>query len=169
MRCGNEEETVIHAVKGCCWATKHVNANEEWESKWKPPENYFSKINFDGAVDTKKKHGRIGELIRDYEGKVLGAYCDKLSGVTNPFTAKDYATIRTSKFAKDMEIHDIILEGDSLMVIKQMKNWNWDLSLIGNLIKAEFNEYSVQHIKREGNAAIHKLAKDGFSITERKY
>ena len=85
------------------------------------------------------------------------------------FLAEAQAAIMALEFTANMGFHSIILEGDSLTIIKQMQlkeNEN-DLSIIWNIMekarcKADmFNSCKFSHIRREANGAAHYLAKHG--------
>ena len=63
-----------------------------------------------------------------------------------------------------MDIKDAVLEGDSLLVMKELKFKNIGLALFGLLLQdsldlsSGFSKLSYSHTKREGNIVAHNLA-----------
>nr|POF07304.1 hypothetical protein CFP56_45445 [Quercus suber] len=64
------------------------------QPRWRPPQQGSYKVNVDGAVFATQKAARLGVLIRDEEGK----------------------------FARDLMVRDLVLEGDSLVIVKALKD-----------------------------------------------
>jgi hypothetical protein len=70
-----------------------------------------------------------------------------------------------------MGLRSVILEGDALEVVEQLKRVNEDAGYLCNLIGESeirfllrsFDCWSIDHIKREGNKAAHTLAKFAIS------
>ncbi|XVF53923.1 hypothetical protein PTKIN_Ptkin05aG0139100 [Pterospermum kingtungense] len=73
------------------------------------------------------------------------------------------------ELALDLGFNNIILEGDSLSVIKGITSREEDLSLSGNIIevakckRARFQKCQIAHTGRDTNEAAHVLAKRGVN------
>jgi hypothetical protein len=68
-----------------------------------------------------------------------------------------------------MGLRSVILEGDALEVVEELKRVNEDAGHLDNLIGEirfllrSFDCWSINHIKREGNKAAHTSAKFAIS------
>ncbi|XVE91992.1 hypothetical protein REPUB_Repub01dG0058700 [Reevesia pubescens] len=80
------------------------------------------------------------------------------------------AALKALEFALELGFMRIILEGDSLTVIKKLQNKSVDLSLIGVLIedaKALISIFTIclfSHARKYCNTVAHTLAKNGLGI-----
>ena len=74
------------------------------------------------------------------------------------------AANRALVFAREMNIKEAVLEGDSLQVMKALNFKNTGLAPFGLLLQdsldlsAGFSKLSYSHTKREGNIVAHNLA-----------
>ena len=81
------------------------------------------------------------------------------------------AATRALEFARDLDVIDAVLEGDSLMVMSALKMKNFGLAPFGSLLKdslafsSSFTKLSYSHTKREGNIVAHHLAKLALNFT----
>lgn len=78
------------------------------------------KIKVDGAIFASQKAMGIGLLIRDSEGKVVGACSKKIQAPLGAVEVKAKAVEFGLQFVKDMMIQDFILEGDSLTLMNAL-------------------------------------------------
>lgn len=87
-----------------------------------------SKINWDATFDV--NNGMIGVrvIIRNYKGQFVGALRAGRSLTQNSFVAETMALFFAVKLCKDLEIHHILLEGDTIQVINLMKKKSIDWS-----------------------------------------
>ena len=88
---------------------------------WIPPPPQHYKINVDGAVFGAQKAAGIGILVRDAEGRVIGACSKKIKAPLGAVEVEAKALEAGIQFAKDLLIHDILLESDSLILINVLK------------------------------------------------
>ena len=74
------------------------------------------------------------------------------------------AANKALEFAREMDILDAILEGDSLLVMTALKSKNPGLAPFGLLIQdsltlsSGFSKLSYSYTEREGNIVAHNLA-----------
>ena len=102
---------------------------------WKPPPSELFKINFDGAVFPHDKNSGIGVVIRDHQGLVI-ASCSKL--VHQELCSEDIeakAAAWALLFALEVGVKRVVLEGDSLTVIKGLMEEERLLTPMGLLIE----------------------------------
>ncbi|XP_065623148.1 uncharacterized protein LOC136064818 [Quercus suber] len=109
-------------------------------------------------------------VIRNEEGLVLASCAKKIPVAYSGCEIETMAAAAALSFASDIGIKRVILEGDSLAVIKALRVDVSSLSPIGLLIDDvkslanNFDELSYSHTKREGNQVAHGLAKCAKSI-----
>ena len=86
--------------------------------RWKPPDSGLYKINFDGALFADQGSAGIGVVIRDWEGQVIAALSEKVRHPGSVDLVEALAMRRAISFAKELSIHQMVIEGDSLRVIQ---------------------------------------------------
>ncbi|KAK8496869.1 hypothetical protein V6N12_066072 [Hibiscus sabdariffa] len=103
-------------------------------------------------------------------GDVLAAGCFSHHNVLDPFAAEALACYQALVLAHDLSYMRIVLEGDSLSVIKKVRHFFEDRSVIGMLIKdikrkmGSFDSTTVLFCPRACNKPAHYIAHLGHSI-----
>lgn len=111
------------------WVAQHIEeykeANEGMESTatmaevtgtWiPPPENVF-KVNVDAADFKSQKTMGVGVIIRDDKGRLEAAMSKKINAPLGAMETEAIAHEAGLVFAKDIGIHNLIIEGDSLII-----------------------------------------------------
>ncbi|KAK5793106.1 hypothetical protein PVK06_034242 [Gossypium arboreum] len=88
-------------------------------------------------------------------------------GVVDAFVAEAKACERAMLFAMDMGFRSILMEGDSLLIIKKLKSDGDDRSILSpisqsiRLLESHFVEVTYHFVPREANRAAHNLALEG--------
>ena len=122
---------------------------------WRPPPSELFKINFDGVVFPHDKKLGIGVVIRDHKGLVI-ASCSKL--LHQELCNADIMAIAAGwalSFALEVGVKRVVLEGDSLTIIKGLMEEERLLVPLGLLIEdakqlsQHFDELLYSHTKRE--------------------
>lgn len=100
-----------------------AKVNSDVASNWTPPppphERY--KINVDGVVFASQKEAGLVVLVRDAEGRVVGACRKKIMAPLGALEIEAKAFEFGLHFAMDLLIQDFILEGDSLVLVNALK------------------------------------------------
>ncbi|KAA8530045.1 hypothetical protein F0562_004754 [Nyssa sinensis] len=134
------------------------------KSKWKAPEVGLFKLNIDGSWSDSDGRGGVGGLVRDCQGEVIEGFGKMLVDCGSATQVEMFAILHGLIFAKEIGIHDIILEGDSLNSLLAIKSPLEDFSSLGiyveevNVAFCFFNWISYAHVRREANAVAHVLA-----------
>ncbi|KAF5458866.1 hypothetical protein F2P56_022864 [Juglans regia] len=132
-----------------------------------PPENTF-KLNWDAAVDRIQCKIGIGLIIRDWNGRVVATSGKYRPLFPDPLLAEAMGAMEATCFGLQLGITRIILEGDSKIVISAINIRKEEVSATGMLIEDfknqlnSYEEWSILHVRREGNQAAHKLARDAL-------
>ncbi|KAK5774898.1 hypothetical protein PVK06_042760 [Gossypium arboreum] len=88
---------------------------------WRPPDLGFIKLKFDATFQSNSKTSSTAVLARDSKGEIVGAETYLFTDVADAFVAEAKACERILLFALRMGFRCLIVEGDSLMVIKKLK------------------------------------------------
>ena len=83
---------------------------------WIPPPEYVFKINVDGAVFANQKEVGVGVIIRDEKGRLEAAMSKKIPVPLDAVEAEAVVYEQGLMFARDIGIHNFIIEGDSLII-----------------------------------------------------
>ncbi|KAA3460843.1 reverse transcriptase [Gossypium australe] len=131
--------------------------------KWQHPPFQTVKINFDGAFDVQAHLSASGVVARDTTGSVLVSKSRVQEKACSAFAAEALACHEVIQI--NMQEKNVIIEGDSLTVIKKCRKDSVDRSQIGPYIfdihrkKSVFSKLSFDFIPRSGNMLAHLIAK----------
>ena len=175
--CNREEAHIFHS-----WALRLNDSGTLRPPKshfssptlWTPPPPGFIKINFDGASKGNSGPAGYGAVIRNSTGEILTLTAGYLGETTNN-VAELTGLLQGLQQALALGIHNIILEGDSQIVIQLITKIlhgghphkispSWHLE--GLLEDFHFllkNNISIipLHIKRKANSVANLLANEG--------
>jgi hypothetical protein len=132
---------------------------------WLFPRQNWVKINMDGAVFEDINKIGVGVVIRNDKGDFLAALSSLENWGSSPEDAEAIAATKAISFAASICLFDVILEGDSLNLMRALKDVNPNLSRIGHLIdyvKSEsflFRSVEFSFTPRAGNSVAHCLAR----------
>lgn len=87
---------------------------------WRLPKLGFIKLNFDATFQSNFKTSPSAVLARDSEGKVVGAETYLFTNVVDAFVVEARACERTLFFASRMGFRCLVVERDSMTVIKKL-------------------------------------------------
>ncbi|XP_023889559.1 uncharacterized protein LOC112001619 [Quercus suber] len=89
---------------------------------WVPPTGSFYKMNVDGAVFSSQKEASVWVIIRDDKGLVVAAPSKKILGPSGALEVEAKAFEASIQLAKDVGIHELVLEGDSIIVCRALNS-----------------------------------------------
>lgn len=95
--------------------TPVAQQGEPADCVWKKPELGFIKINWDVAIDKEGKKMGVGIVARDHDGQVVAALSTPRCFITDPTTAEAMGVWKVAEFCINMELEQVILEGDALI------------------------------------------------------
>ncbi|KAK7861313.1 hypothetical protein CFP56_011242 [Quercus suber] len=106
----------------------------------------------------------IGVVVRDSQGWVLAALSEKVEGVQDAEVIEALAIRQAIKFAIETSFSCVIIESDSLSVIKAIQDFSESTCDIGHIIddvkhlSMTMKSCKFHHTKREANKFAHTLA-----------
>jgi ribonuclease HI len=80
--------------------------------------------------------------------------------------AEAIGALVAAEFSRNLGLKDIELEGDSLLVVKEIKEFGTQWSSYGQMVGDarvvlnNIRSWFIVHVKRDANAAAHKLAEE---------
>ncbi|XP_075651545.1 uncharacterized protein LOC142622019 [Castanea sativa] len=115
------------------------NRNEMFHGKprkaaWTPPTFPSYKVNVDAARFMAQKAVGAGVIIRDHEGNFIAELSQKFHAPLGTVEAEGKAFEAGILFAKQMGIRDLVLEGDSVIVVQALKQVSNAPSTVSSLI-----------------------------------
>ncbi|XP_023926109.1 uncharacterized protein LOC112037500 [Quercus suber] len=112
-------------------------------TRWKPPDRGYYKVNYDGAVFEQQGRACLGVIIWNSEGEVMASMSQQVQLPTSISQVEALAARKATEFALEIGINNIVLEGDSEIVYKDLMSDTCSLALHGRI----------------GNKAAHSLAR----------
>ncbi|GMJ09472.1 hypothetical protein HRI_004616400 [Hibiscus trionum] len=95
--------------------------------------------------------------------------------VADPFIAEAHASLQTVLFMRDLGFRRVIVEGDSLTVMKKVNGTAHDRSIISPIVQEikelskKFESIQFRFTYREANGVAHLLAKLGGDMPSPSY
>ena len=111
-------------------------------------------------------------VIRNDKGQMMGALCKKVAAPWGALEAKAKATEAGILLAWDLGLKDIVMEGDSQLVICALKGFANPASIIQKVVKgpqrclSHFKTWRVEHVKRNNDRAAHLLARNALFVDD---
>lgn len=87
---------------------------------WRPPKTGIIKLNFDASFTSSTNFSISAVIARDSARLIMGTCTYPLVDIADAFVAEARACERAFYFALDMGFRKVVLEGDSLTVIKKL-------------------------------------------------
>ena len=103
---------------------------------------------------------------------MLASCSEKLHQAYKPDEVGALVALKAVSLARDLGFRNVILEGDSLDLIKALKSAEDSLSPTGLLVDdmkrvaSSFERLMYSHVKRNGNRVTHNLAKNVLCIPD---
>ncbi|KAL0011178.1 hypothetical protein SO802_006286 [Lithocarpus litseifolius] len=131
---------------------------------WSPPRQGCYKINVDGAVFRETSCCEVGVVIRNDIGQLMGALSKRIEFPLKALEMEAVAVDEGIRLSWDLGLKDVIIEGNSLIVISALSKVAtppWSISKVeGSRHNLRcFSSWSIVHVRRKCNRAAHLLAR----------
>ncbi|CAN0886231.1 Putative ribonuclease H protein At1g65750 [Linum grandiflorum] len=139
--------------------------------KWHPPPTGYLKCNVDVATFATHHKTGWGMAIRDDLGHILHYRMSLRDGDIPVNDGEAIAMLDAIHWLTDLDLHHVILEGDSLQVKQAIDNEVEDHTEFGDIIRQSRHlmrssgDYSYNFVRRERNQVAHKLARQSLFHT----
>ena len=107
----------------------------------------------------------IGAVVRNCNGEVMATLSEKIPMPASMVLLEMLAARRAIQFVLELGIHNFVFKGDSEIVVTALNKSSASPPPIGHLVKdiqsiaSLFVSHSFSHIRKQGNAIAHALAK----------
>jgi ribonuclease HI len=143
-----------------------VNTGVHVTTGWTKPEAGVLKLNCDGAFNAKKHTGSTGCIIRDSNGRALGARARWYRALADALHAEALAVRDGVAFCGRWRTYNLRVETDSQMLVnlwKKRKNHRAEIIPILHEIEEiskVFSSFEISYVPRNANLAAHYCAKE---------
>ncbi|GLT98961.1 hypothetical protein SLE2022_164330 [Rubroshorea leprosula] len=139
------------------------------ETRWRPPEACFIKINVGRAVSVQNSAYGMGVIVQNHQVEALVAMACKEQGAIAMEIVEACSLRMALQWAQDLTFRKVFLEMDCVSLATAINNkflsTNSSLgAVLSNyrMLMASFVHCQVNHICHEGNAIVHELAKQAL-------
>ena len=138
---------------------------KQQDSAWTAPDHHWVKVNFDGATFAKDNKAGLGVVIRNDAGLVMASLSQLIPLPTSVIEVELMAARRALELALECGFQHTVLEGDSEVLYKALKQGNRCLAHYGHLITdiqfliSHFNAFKLSVVRRHSNKLAHALAR----------
>ncbi|KAK8527528.1 hypothetical protein V6N12_054735 [Hibiscus sabdariffa] len=145
------------------------------ESYWQASPKSAIKFNFDSTFNSRSGSATTGVIGRNNRGLIVAACSFSHRNVADVFAAEAYACKHAVLFAKDLGFPRVIIEGDSLTIIKKINSDSADRSSIYPIVRDikfltwSFTSIYFCFVRREANNATHALARECRNYLDPRY
>ena len=92
------------------------------KARWKPPDPSLYKVNFDGATFADDSCSGLGVIVRDGAGLVITAMATRVPQLLQAIEVEALAANKALEFAQEMGLAEVVLEGDSSLVMAALNS-----------------------------------------------
>ena len=148
--------------------SNHITVEASLPPRWFPPEQQFYKVNFGGAIFKNIDAVGLGVVICDNNGEVMGAMSQRVPLPQKVEEVEALACQRAVSFAIELGLCDLVIEGDSTLVIQAIKDGQPCQSFYGRIVDdilhltTQLRCFSFCHVKRNCNRVAIALAKKSW-------
>lgn len=103
--------------------------------KWSPPPVGLYKVNFDAALFDNSELARIGVVVRDSLGNIIGALSQKIARPQSVKHVEALAACRAVTLVKELMLFQVCFEGDCQRVIQAINAPGACCTLFGHIVE----------------------------------
>ena len=139
---------------------------------WTSPPHGKYKINIEATMFKDLGYCGIGVVIRNDKGQMMGAMCKRVDFPLGAVEAEAKATEAGLLLAWDLGLKDIVVEGDSQLVIQALSGSIPPALPILKIVEGmkrllvHFSYWKAVHTRRNANVAAHLLARNAKNVTD---
>ena len=134
--------------------TSSLKARSRTGKLWSPPTSNGYKDNFDRANIEKENKVGLGVVIRNHERLVMASLSQLVPLPPSVIEVEALAARRAMELALELGFHNIIVEGDSEILIKVLQQQHRSLASFANdandifFLASHFSCFNFMHVRR---------------------
>ncbi|MBA0754185.1 hypothetical protein Gogos_021771 [Gossypium gossypioides] len=143
--------------------------------RWRPLDGCCLKINFDAAFHSPSRTSCTRVVIKNSHWTVLALHMVVCKHIPSAFAVEATACLHAVHLGMALDFPDVIVEGDSLMVLHKVQSFRFDLSILDVYIRdikhwaGYFFRCDFWHFLRAGNTVADLLANKGLKAGMSSY
>ncbi|XP_042968948.1 uncharacterized protein LOC122301606 [Carya illinoinensis] len=110
---------------------KAKELKQQTNQPWEAPSQGKIKVNWDASDDKASCKVGVGVVLRDWNSKVLATLRMEQDLFPDPHMAEAFAALQAVMLCKSLGHQDVVLEGDSLLVVEGLKSQSNALNYVG--------------------------------------
>lgn len=144
---------------------KKGRVHEQLETRWTPPSTGSIKINVDASVFAWRNSYSIGMVARDQTEAFLKGKTMRFEGAVSVMEAESIGVLEAIGWSEDFADQHVIVETDSLLVVKALKEPGRFKLELGHIIDqcryllGRRSNLSVVFVRNQANKVAHKMAR----------
>ena len=103
-------------------------------TRWLPSDRPLYKLNFDVALFEAEQCARLGVILRNSEGQAMVSLTERVTLLFTAIEVEAMAARRALLLALETGFDQVILKGDSQVLITALQNNSYTLSHFGHLV-----------------------------------
>nr|XP_023880239.1 uncharacterized protein LOC111992600 [Quercus suber] len=129
-------------------------------------------MNFDVAIFNNRERSGFRAVIQNEHGEVMAALSAIGPSVSGSEEVEILACRKVVEFTVDVGFFELIIEGDSISVMKAFSSSSLDLSVVGNVVAdiqwliRGLKRVLINWVKRDCNRVAHVLAKYASNLNK---
>ena len=141
-------------------------------AKWQPPGPGQYKVNVDGALFAAENTAGLGVVIRDEHGQVMVSLSERIPLPSTVIEVEVLAARRGMELAVETSFRNIVLESDSQILIKALREDSYSLASFGHIVKdiqviaSYLSSSNFYHVRRQCNGLAHFLARRAKNLSQ---
>ncbi|XP_042993245.1 uncharacterized protein LOC122319281 [Carya illinoinensis] len=107
---------------------------QQTNQAWEAPSQGKIKANWDASVDKASGKVGVGVVVRDWNSKVIATLRMEQELFPDPHMAEAYAALQAVMLCNSLGHRDVVLEGDSLLVVEGLKSQSNAPNYVGQIV-----------------------------------
>ncbi|GAU16849.1 hypothetical protein TSUD_367980 [Trifolium subterraneum] len=141
---------------------------------WSPPPRNFLKLNVDAHLKD-DGHWGLGLVLRREDGRCVGAVTRVVDGSNDAALAEAHGLQEALRWIRNLHITRVIIEIDAVVIVQAIQKREFPRTKWGRVVEwcaRDFDhdsQISLKWICRQGNKAVHDLARWAFQEPNREW
>lgn len=148
----------------------NCRAGGQNRTTWCPSKRGWFKVNVDEAVFKEAGQCEVGVVIRNEKGKLMSAMCKKIPFPLGALEAEARSAKEGITLARDLELREVMVEGDASIVMSALVNPNNSPCSIQKIMEGArmslkaFRMWETNHVEDTPRMIVDQICMDVLSI-----